>query len=67
MAEIYARAPVAANIDARCIETYTGGINMYDSCSKIVNHVVSINGWGTENGTDYWIARNSWYNYIYYR
>ena len=60
MAEVYARGPVAANIDATCIEDYTGGINMYDSCRRIVNHVVSINGWGTEDGVDYWIARNSW-------
>jgi len=29
MAEIYARGPVSAAINANCIETYTGGINMY--------------------------------------
>lgn len=29
MAEIYARGPVSAAINAECIETYTGGINMY--------------------------------------
>lgn len=60
MAEIFARGPVVGNIDATCIEDYTGGINMYDTCSKLVNHAVSINGWGTEDGTDYWIVRNSW-------
>lgn len=60
MAEIYARGPVVGNIDATCIEDYTGGINMYDTCRKLVNHAVSINGWGTENGVDYWIVRNSW-------
>jgi cathepsin X len=31
-AEIYARGPVTAYINAICIEEYTGGINMYDSC-----------------------------------
>jgi hypothetical protein len=62
MAEIYARGPVAANIDAvgpfplplsltclqDCLHYYTGGINMYDSCNKIVNHAISLSGWGTE-------------------
>mmetsp|Transcript_17557 Transcript_17557/g.26098 ORF Transcript_17557/g.26098 Transcript_17557/m.26098 type:complete len:227 (+) Transcript_17557:69-749(+) len=63
MAEIYARGPVASNIDANCLEEYTGGINMYDTCRKITNHVISLNGWGTEDGVDYWIGRNSWGTY----
>lgn len=67
MAEIYARGPLVGNIDATCIADYTGGINMYDNCSKIVNHAVSINGWGTEDGVDYWIVRNSWYTTVLLR
>eukprot|EP00602_Paraphysomonas_sp_CaronLab_P000671 CAMPEP_0185024160 /NCGR_PEP_ID=MMETSP1103-20130426/7120_1 /TAXON_ID=36769 /ORGANISM="Paraphysomonas bandaiensis, Strain Caron Lab Isolate" /LENGTH=282 /DNA_ID=CAMNT_0027557049 /DNA_START=23 /DNA_END=871 /DNA_ORIENTATION=+ len=63
MAEIYARGPVAAYIDATCIEEYDGGINMYDSCTRIINHAIALTGWGTENGTDYWIGRNSWGTY----
>ena len=64
MAEIYARGPVAANINAECLETYTGGIHMYDNCMpNLINHVIQLNGWGSENGTDYWIARNSWGTY----
>lgn len=63
MSEIFERGPVAAYIDANCIEDYTGGINMYDTCSRMTNHAIQINGWGTENGTDYWIGRNSWGTY----
>ncbi len=64
MAEILARGPVSAYINANCLETYTGGINMYDTCSpKTTNHAIQLNGWGTENGVDYWIGRNSWGTY----
>jgi len=64
MSEIYARGPVSAYINANCIETYTGGINMYDTCNpRETNHAIELNGWGTENGVDYWIARNSWGTY----
>ena len=65
MAEIYARGPVSAYINADCIETYTGGVNMYDTCNThTTNHAIQLNGWGTdENGVDYWIGRNSWGTY----
>ena len=64
MAEIYARGPVSAYINANCIEEYAGGINMYDTCNpKTINHAIQLNGWGSENGTDYWIGRNSWGTY----
>lgn len=49
MAEIYARGPVSSNIDANCLAEYKGGINMYDTCNTVlVNHVIELNGWGTE-------------------
>jgi cathepsin X len=63
MAEIYARGPVSAYIDANCIEEYTSGINMYDTCKGVTNHAIQLNGWGTEDGVDYWIGRNSWGTY----
>merc|ERR1712224_463030 len=65
MAEIYARGPVSAYINANCIEEYEPGtINMYDTCAAhMTNHAIQLNGWGTENGTDYWIGRNSWGTY----
>jgi len=66
MAEIAARGPVSAYINANCLEEpeYTGGIVKYDSCNtRTTNHAIQLNGWGTENGVDYWIGRNSWGTY----
>jgi len=66
MAEIYARGPVAAGVNAEPIIAYQGGIvknaHFWD---RMVNHIVSIVGWGTdeEDGTMYWIVRNSWGQY----
>lgn len=64
MSEIMLRGPVSAYINANCIEEYTGGVNMYDTCASFTtNHAIQLNGWGSENGTDYWIGRNSWGTY----
>ncbi|CAF5138041.1 unnamed protein product, partial [Rotaria magnacalcarata] len=36
------------------------GIIDIPSCSKQVDHAIAIVGYGTENGKDYWLVRNSW-------
>lgn len=63
MAEIYARGPVATGVNAEPLVKYEGGI-VRDTkfWHMMVNHIVSIVGWGTdeETGDKYWIVRNSW-------
>jgi cathepsin X len=67
MSEIFNRGPVAAYINANCIEQYDigTGVFMYDDCNaRATNHAIQINGWGTtDDGVDYWLMRNSWGRY----
>jgi len=66
MAEIYARGPIACDVDATPLHEYVGGVlSDTDPLHKITNHIVSVVGWGTDatTGTKYWHARNSWGEY----
>jgi len=41
--------------DPRCCEQETD-----ENCKYKVNHEVTVVGWGTEAGVDYWLVKNSW-------
>lgn len=56
---LYDMGPLSVAVDAENWSYYSGGI--YDSsCTTNLDHGVTLVGWGTENGKDYWIIKNSW-------
>lgn len=62
-AELFARGPLACGVNANKILEYQGGIIDMPTAGTSVDHIVSITGWGNENGVEYWMVRNSWGEY----
>jgi len=62
--EIHARGPVAATINATPLHNFLGGRAFDDEeASRASTHIVSIVGWGVDDGKEHWIIRNSWGTY----
>jgi cathepsin B len=60
-AEIQANGPVEASFDVYSdFYTYKSGVYQHVSGDLEGGHSVKFVGWGTENGTDYWLVANSW-------
>jgi len=66
MAEIKARGPVACGVAVTdsFMKEYKGGVFEDMTGEKKIRHVVSLLGWGVaDDGTKYWVGRNSWGTY----
>jgi cathepsin F len=62
-AALYSYGPLAVAINATPLQYYTSGIINLSAayCSPYaLDHAVVIVGYGTSNGLNYWIVRNSW-------
>ena len=62
-AEIYKRGPLGCGVHAtQKFEEYKGGIFSEHVDWPIINHEISVVGWGydSDSQTEYWVGRNSW-------
>ena len=57
-----AQQPLAVSIEAdkKVFQTYKSGIMDSTKCGTKLDHAVLAVGYGTENGQDYWLVKNSW-------
>ncbi|XP_018601154.1 cathepsin S-like isoform X2 [Scleropages formosus] len=53
--------PVSVGINAtHSFYLYSGGIFDDPQCTSNTNHAVLVVGYGTDNGQDFWLVKNSW-------
>ncbi|XP_053212328.1 cathepsin B-like [Panonychus citri] len=64
MKEIMTNGPVSADFTVYAdFPNYKSGVYQRTTYDSLGGHAIKIIGWGTENGTDYWLVANSWNDY----
>lgn len=51
---------VAIEADTKTFQLYTGGVITSSACGTNLDHGVLVAGYGTLDGTPYWLVKNSW-------
>ena len=51
---------VLVEADTSVFQTYKSGVLDSSACGTQLDHAVLAVGWGTEDGKDYWLVKNSW-------
>jgi len=60
VAALNTQGPLSVGVDATYWSFYSGGIYKSLCSTDRMNHGVLLVGYGVENGTNYWIVKNSW-------
>ena len=57
-----AKGPTSVTVEAdrAAFQQYTGGVLNTSACGTSLDHAITAVGYGTSNGQDYYIVRNSW-------
>lgn len=52
--------PLAAGVNAKYLQFYKKGVHSHQMCNDNINHAIMIVGYGEEDGSKYWIIKNTW-------